>query len=629
MCGIVGSFFGHEESHAVRRGQAALDLLTHRGPDDRGLEAVRVAAGQVVLGQTRLSVIDLSERAHQPMYSTDGRFLLVFNGEIYNHQELRAQLQSSGHGFRSSSDTEVLLQAWAAWGEAALPRFVGMFSFVLLDRESGLLHGARDAFGIKPLYYQTNAQGFGFASELPALQALGVDGHDELDWQTAYDYLAHGSYDTGERTFFRNTRALPAGHSFCYDTTRRRFTSKAWWQPKIFPVQRISIDDAAQELRRLLLDSVRLHLRSDVPLGTALSGGLDSSAIVGCMRHLEPDIPIHTFSFIASGNTVSEERWIDLVNTQANTIAHKVVIAPQELATDLDDMIAAQGEPFGSTSIYAQYRIFRLVREQGVTVTLDGQGADELCGGYAGYPGPRIRSLLDKRRWGESMDFLKAWGQWPGRSSLDGIKATVAEYAGPATYQILRKLNGAQNAPAWLDANVLTQGGVLLRFPHPRPAITMRGRRMCAELARSLHGTGLPELLRHGDRNSMRFSVESRVPFLTTALADFLLTLPEEYLVAANGETKHLLRRAMRGLVPDEVLARRDKIGFATPEQAWLRQITPQVREWLRHPIHLPFFRQDEVLKVFDQVMAGQRPFSWQVWRWINFTRWYARQRGG
>lgn len=628
MCGIAGYFLERDEGDALRRGQAALDLLAHRGPNDRGLEAARVATGRVVLGQTRLSVIDLTERAHQPMLSADGRYVLVFNGEIYNHQVLRAQLEFDGRHFRSDSDTEVLLQAWEAWGEAALHRLVGMFAFVLLDRTSGQLHGARDAFGIKPLYYQVTTQGFSFASELPALRALGMGG-GELDWQVAYDYLAHGSYDNGERTFFRDVLSLRPGHSFCFDTGQRRLTLKAWWQPNIAPVQNISIDDAAQELRRLLLASVRLHLRSDVPLGVALSGGLDSSTLVGCMRFLEPDAPIHTFSFIASEREVSEEGWVDLMNAHTGAIGHKVVIAPQDLATDLDDMIAAQGEPFGSTSIYAQYRVFRLAREHGVTVTLDGQGADELCAGYGGYPGPRVHSLLDEGRWGDALKFLGAWRQWPGRSALGGIKAVLAECAGRSTYQMLRSLNGERVAPAWLDPDVLKDGGVSLRFPRPQPAVVTPGRRMSAELARSLQGLGLAELLRHGDRNSMRFSVESRVPFLTTALADFLLTLPEEYLVASNGQTKHLLRRAMRGLVPEEVLFRRDKIGFATPERAWLLQMAPQVREWLRYPLALPFFRQDEVLNAFDQVVAGQRLFSWQVWRWINFTRWHATQLEG
>lgn len=630
MCGIGGGSWAQEQPDVIaRRLGASLALMARRGPDDSGREVFLQADRIVALGQQRLAVIDLTPAAHQPMPSSDGRYLLVFNGEIYNYRELRAELQSLGCGFRSASDTEVLLQAWAQWGEAALPRFTGMFAFVLLDRATRTLHGARDAFGIKPLYYHHAADAaFCFASEIPAVQALRSSA-PKLDWQVAYDYLAHGHYDAGERTFFDDVRTLPPGHRFTYDLSRHRFDLHAWWKPTIAPVQRLTLDEAAEGLRTLMLDSVRLHLRSDVPLGAALSGGLDSSAIVGCMRHLEPDALIHTFSFIASGSAVSEEQWVDRMNAHVGAHAHKVSITPQELAADLDDMISAQGEPFGSTSIYAQYRVFRLARKRGVTVTLDGQGADELCGGYVGYPGPRVKSLLDQGRVWDAVAFLRQWGQWQDRSGIDGLKAAVAEYTGEAAYQALRRMNGSDACPPWLDRGVLKEAGVALRFPRPLSDVTARGRRLPAELARSLQGLGLQGLLRHGDRNSMRFSVESRVPFLTTTLADFLLTLPEEYLVSPQGETKHLLRRAMRGLVPDEILDRRDKIGFATPEQAWLLQMAPQVREWLRYPLGLPFFRQDEVLKAFDQVVAGQRPFSWQVWRWINFTRWHAQHFAG
>jgi asparagine synthase (glutamine-hydrolysing) len=628
MCGIAG-LTSHRPAAALESHLApALACLRRRGPDDQGVEIWQGASHSVALGHTRLSVIDLTEAAHQPMTSADGRFVLVFNGEIYNYRELRQALETRGCQFRSVSDTEVLLQAWIEWGEAALPRFVGMFAFVLLDRRTGDLHGARDAFGIKPLYYRADSEGLAFASEVPALRAMRP--HPvELDWQTSYDYLVHGRYEAGERTFFRDVLAVPPGQCFRYSFGSREMSLRSWWRPTIAVAPRLSFDDAAEALKNRLLDSVRLHLRSDVPLGAALSGGVDSSAIVGCMRHLEPDVPIHTFSFIAANSAVSEEQWVDQVNTGTGATAHKVFIQPSELVADLDDMIATQGEPFGSTSIYAQYRVFKLAREHGVTVTLDGQGADELCGGYVGYPGPRVRSLLDEGQWAGAVAFLRDWGRWPGRAGLEGFKAAVAEYTSDSAYQALRRLNGADVCPPWLDGRVLADAGVVLRFPRELPAQTAPGRRLVAELARSLHGVGLPGLLRHGDRNSMRFSVESRVPFLTTELADFLLTLPEEYLVSPQGETKHLLRRAMRGLVPDEILDRRDKIGFATPEQAWLLQMAPQVREWLRYPLNLPFFRQDEVLKAFDQVVAGQRPFSWQVWRWINFTRWHAQHFAG
>lgn len=628
MCGILGFYGAGHVGNVEARFKLSLSRLGRRGPDGQGVSSVFLDGGQVHLGHTRLSVIDLTDLARQPMASQDGRFLLVFNGEIYNYRELRTELQSLGRHFHSASDTEVLLQAWIHWGDAALGRFVGMFAFVIFDREKNVLHGARDAFGIKPLYYHRDDTSFCFASEVPAIKALRSFA-PALDWQVAYDYLAHGSYDTGNRTFFAEVHALPPGHRFTYDMGSLRLDMQRWWTPKIAPAPRLTIEDAAQALRGHLLESVRLHLRSDVRLGTALSGGLDSSAIVGCMRHLEPDAPIHTFSFIAASHSVSEEQWVDRVTARVGAVSHKVRITPQELAADLDDMIATQGEPFGSTSIYAQYRVFQLAREHGVTVTLDGQGADELCGGYVGYPGPRIRSLLDEGQWRAAVAFLRDWGRWPGRAPLDGLKAAVAEYTSDFTYQSLRRLNGAKTCPSWLDGHLLADAGVALRFPRELPLQTAPGRRLVAELARSLHGVGLPALLRHGDRNSMRFSVESRVPFLTTALADFLLTLPEEFLVSPQGETKHLLRRAMRGLVPNEVLDRRDKIGFATPEQEWLLQMAPQVREWLRYPLNLPFFRQDEVLKAFDQVVARQRPFSWQVWRWINFTRWHAQHFPG
>lgn len=630
MCGIAGAVVSGCNMGGIHvRLSTALASIDHRGPNDVGASSEISGGAMVVLGQRRLSVIDLTPAAHQPMPSADGRYLLIFNGEIYNYRELRTELQSLGRQFRSASDTEVLLQAWAQWGEASVDRFVGMFAFVILDRDTATLHGARDAFGIKPLYYHHLENGdLCFASEIPAVQALRSSA-PTLDWQVAYDYLVHGSYDTGRRTFFADVHAVPPGHRFSYQLASRQLTLHSWWRPRVAPVQRLTLDEAAVEFRAKLLNSVRLHLRSDVPLGAALSGGLDSSAIVGCMRHLEPDVPIHTFSFIASGSAVSEEHWVDKMNAHAGAVAHKVSIASTELAADLDDMITAQGEPFGSTSIYAQYRVFQLAKERGMTVTLDGQGADELCGGYVGYPGPRVRSLLDEGHWGGALSFLREWGRWPGRAGLDGLKAVVAEYTSDTAYQALRRMNGADACPPWLDGHVLAEGGVALHFPRELPPQTAPGRRLVAELARSLHGLGLPGLLRHGDRNSMRFSVESRVPFLTTELADFLLTLPEEYLVSPLGETKHLLRRAMRGLVPQDILGRRDKIGFATPEQAWLLQMAPQVREWLRLPLGLPFFRQDEVLKAFDQVVAGQRPFSWQVWRWINFTRWHARHFSG
>ncbi|WBY00728.1 asparagine synthase (glutamine-hydrolyzing) [Ramlibacter tataouinensis] len=603
---------------------AALDAMARRGPNDRGTETIATPAGDLVFGHTRLSVIDLSAGGHQPMHGADGRLSLIFNGEIYNYRELRRELQLAGAQFRTESDTEVLLQAWSRWGEACLPRLVGMFAFALFDRAEGVLTCVRDPFGIKPFFYNWDAQGFAFASELPAVKAL-LGGKVSLDLQRAYDYLVHGDYDTSERSFLQGVRHLMPGHLLRVRLGQPASAPVSWWQPRVSPVQKLSFEQAAEAFREKLLHSVRLHLRSDVALGAALSGGLDSSSIVCAMRHVEPGLPIHTFSYVARGSAVSEEAWVDRINAHVGAVGHKVELAPEELANDLEDMIVAQGEPFGSTSIYAQYRVFKLAREHGVTVTLDGQGADELLAGYNGYPGKRARSLLDEHRYGDAWRFLQGWAQWPDRVLREGAKAAVAEWVDGPVYDVLRKLNGNRTQPDWLDAEALRQQGVHFRFPRQRSPYDQPGRRLVSELAHSITRRGLSSLLRHGDRNSMRFSVESRVPFLTTELADFLLTLPEEYLISPEGETKRILRAAMRGIVPDEVLDRRDKIGFSTPEQAWLQQIAPQVRQWLGDDVGLGFLRRDRILAEFDAVIAGRAPFSWQVWRWINFTRWYAR----
>jgi asparagine synthase (glutamine-hydrolysing) len=624
MCGIAGTFDPKPTASDARTIESALAAMYRRGPNDRGLNRIDSSAGVVWLAHARLSVIDLSDAGHQPMSSACGRFVIVFNGEIYNYQELRAELVGLGHAFSSASDTEVLLQAWARWGQAALPRLVGMFAFVVLDKQTQTLTLARDAFGIKPLFYSQHGGGIRFASELPAIKAL-LGGKSALNVQRAYDYLVHGDYDTSSDTFVQGVHTLLPGQVLEYELATGRTALRHWWRPTVQPVQRLSLEDAAQILRSKFLESVRLHLRSDVPLGAALSGGIDSSAIVCAMRYLEPDAPVNTFSFVARGSEVSEENWVDLINTHARATAHKVVVRQGELAADLDDMIAAQGEPFGSTSIYAQYRVFKLAHECGVTVTLDGQGADELLAGYNGYPAKRAHSLIDEGHWAGAISFLRQWANWPGRTLSGGVKATLAEYAGDTLFQLLRQVNGSSLCPHWLDANLLRDAGVVLRFPRHVAELSAPGRRLAAELAQSAVGSGLPALLRHGDRNSMRFSVESRVPFLTHDLANFLLTLPEDYLISDRGETKRVFRLAMRGIVPDAVLDRRDKIGFVTPEKQWLLQIAPQVREWLREPIDVPFFKQAEVLKSFDAVVEGRRPFSWQVWRWINFTRWHAR----
>lgn len=624
MCGIAGGWWLQRLPGLDERLAGALHAMRRRGPDDRGYVLHETARGVVALGHTRLSIIDLSSAGHQPMQSANGRYAIIFNGEIYNYRELRAELNGLGHVFVSDADTEVLLAAWQQWGRACLPRLIGMFAFVVLDEEAQRLTCVRDAFGIKPFFYSLEQNCFLFASEIAAVKAL-MGGRVKLDWQRAYDYLVHGDYDSGERTFLDGVLHLLPGHLLELDLSGAVSASpERWWTPSVANSSELSFSQAVEQVRELFLSNIRFHLRSDVPLGAALSGGIDSSAVVCAMRHVAPDLPIHTFSYVAQDSALSEEAWVDKVNGHVGAVPHKVRVSGVELAQDLDDMIAAQGEPFGSTSIYAQYRVFRLAREHGVTVTLDGQGADEMLAGYNGFPGHRIRSLLETGRLNAAWHFLDQWADWPGRSRLGGIKRAVGAMSEGPLHEMLRNLNGMGSTPKWLKAGVLAERGVAQCYPLQPSPWGQRGRRVMGELAHSLTRNGLPALLRHGDRNSMRFSVESRVPFLTLPLVELLLSLPESYLISAGGETKHVFRAAMRGIVPDDVLDRRDKIGFATPEQQWLLGMAPTVRHWLSEDIELPFLDQAEILRQFDQMIAGRQAFSWQAWRWVNFYRWYA-----
>jgi asparagine synthase (glutamine-hydrolysing) len=627
MCGILGTFSPHSSPDQDQRLHSAIAALHHRGPDDLGLEAFGVAGGRLTLGHTRLSIIDLSPGGHQPMQSPDGRYTIVFNGEIYNYRELRQELKAQGHAFHTDSDTEVLLAAWAQWGAEGLRRLTGMFAFAVFDHVAQTLTLVRDAFGIKPLFYRIEGDALYFSSEIPALLKL-LSTKPELNLQRAYNYLVWGQYDNGSDTFYQGIHHLLPGHWLKIDLQRLvidRPTDQSvrWWWPSIEERTDLSFEDAAAQLREMFLNNVRLHLRSDVPVGAALSGGVDSSAVVCAMRHLEPDMPIHTFSFVARGSSVDEEAWVDIVNTHVGATAHKIVVAPEELAQDLDDMIRVQGEPFGGTSIYAQYRVFKAAREAGVVVTLDGQGADELLAGYNGYPRGYLRSLLEKHSYLAIPVFLSAWAKWPGRGWKRALRMLGAALMPLHLRALARHVIGNDPEPSWLNSNYLQKNGATAVFPAaPADMADGKQRRLVEQLRFALTGNGLASLLRHGDRNAMRWSIESRVPFLTTEMAEFLLTLPESYLLSPKGETKHIFRAAMRGIVPDEILDRRDKIGFETPEHAWLRPRRDAIQNWLATADELPFLYGARCHKEVAQILDGQKPFSQRAWGLINYCRW-------
>jgi asparagine synthase (glutamine-hydrolysing) len=619
MCGIVGGFWTREPETLEHRFEECLESIRHRGPDDRGSFIHRDTFGAVALGMTRLSIIDLSCAGHQPMKSPDGRWTLVFNGEIYNYRELRRDLQAQGMTFTSDSDTEVLLAAWITWGQGCLTKLVGMFAFAIYDRDSGTIICVRDAFGIKPLYFAAENGSFVFASEMPTLLQL-QPGNNRLNRQRAFDYLIFGVHDQDFDTFVAGVSHLPPAHLVRL-SVREPGSLERWWKPRIDKSYELGFNAAAEELRELFLDTVKLHLRSDVPLGAMLSGGIDSSALVCAMRHLEPDMPIHTFSFIAADAVISEEKWVDIVNSRVGALVHKVFVNEEDLARDLPDLIRTQGEPFGSTNIYAQYRVFQAAREAGITVVLEGQGADELLAGYDGYGGQRMRSLFESFDIGGMVRFAREWKRWPGRENASAWRALVGQLLPDSLYAPGLRFANIDMNPPWINRHAFREDGISPRPNRSTRTAEGRRRRVVEVLSLALTEDSLPTLLRYGDRNAMRFSIENRVPYLTIPMADFVLGLPEEFLISPSGETKSVFRAAMRGIVPDEILDRRDKIGFDTPMKDWMSRFAPAIRERLGHARQFAFLNPEEMVVSFDAV-SGQPQWNWQVWRMVNLIWW-------
>jgi len=637
MCGIAGLLLHRNQ----KIDPSLLTLLSekqqHRGPDDYGFlgwrlgesmptiaRDVGVAAqnAHIAFVHRRLTIIDESEGGWQPMQTEDGRYNLTFNGEIYNYLELKQELQGEGLSFTSTSDTEVLLKALAHWGvEKTLPRLTGMFAFSLLDCYEQTVVLARDPFGIKPLSYTAFQGGLAFASELTALLALnGVK--RSVEPQALYDYLRFGFTDMGDGTLFLSLHHLKPAHFAVIDLKSDDFSVKPqrYWAPSIAETTDISFQEAATHLRSLFEESVALHLRSDVPVGAALSGGVDSSAVVMAMRAREgADLDLHTFSFIAPGEAMDEENWADIVGQSVNANMHKVQSNGRELVRDLDKIIESQGEPFGTTSIYAQYRVFGLAREKGVPVTLDGQGADEILAGYVPFLAARLATMIKKGELVRANRFLG------NAVRTSGSKASVIMRAmrfllpqalqGPA-----RSLVGEKLVPDWMNRGWFETRNVSLTAQQ-KP---ISGDVLRHELKESLVTRVLPSLLRYEDRSAMAHSIESRVPFLTTKIVDFLYTLPEEHLISDDGETKAVFREAMRGLVPDPILDRRDKIGFATPEEKWMGEAKGWLEEVLQseRARDLPFFATQAFQSELEAVRHGRKALTGEVWRWINLIRW-------
>ena len=623
MCGIAGICRADQRPVQLSQLEAMAELLRHRGPDDQGI----YQKGPAGLAFRRLAILDLSPAGHQPMTNEDGTLWLVFNGEIYNYRSLVTELEAAGHAFRSRSDTEAILHAYEQWGQDCVQHFNGMFAFALWDERRQQLFAARDRFGIKPFYYHANGERFIFASEIKALFADAATPRRVND-ERLTDYLVYGYLDHTAETLFADIRQLPPAHRLVLRQGQMHI--QRYWD--LDPAQRLddlSDQAASARLHELFFDSVRLHLQSDVPLGTCLSGGLDSSAIVcATARLLDADgvdramIGERQRTFTASFEDPAFDERRFAREVIAQTGAQPFFAFPQAEALNelLPDLIWHQEEPFGSTSIVAQWYVMQLAGQQGIKVMLDGQGSDEIFAGYhpffSGLWANQLRRA-DFAGLSRELEGFRGRHGAPPRILLTGALGLCL----PAAWRGRIQRSRGRTQPAWLGQALADRERPWLEMPAPyRDPL----RRQMYQYLTTLH---LPSLLHYEDRNSMAFSIEARVPFLDHRLVEFAFALPARFMLRA-GETKWLLRQALADVLPPAIAQRQDKMAFGTPEAAWLRTtLQPTLQEVFSSARfrQRPYWNAAVVDRIWNEHQSGQADRRLLLWRWLNTELWLRR----
>lgn len=643
MCGITGIFSVNGLGQYYSALQAANDMVKYRGPDGAGfaLFNTRSQNGRIIprteslpdndaigdmtlaLGHRRLAIIDLSDAGLQPMSNNDESVWITFNGEIYNYLELRSELQSTGYRFRSQSDTEVILAAYDAWGENCVSRFNGMWAFAIADLKRQKLFCSRDRFGIKPFHYYSNGEQFVFSSEIKQLLCFPFV-PKQVNKRTVYEFLAYGAVDNSQETFFVEIYNLLPGHNLTLDLRDRSLTTTKYYKPYFEINTQITFAQAAREFRHLLTDSVRLRLRSDVEVGSCLSGGLDSSSIVCIVHQLltaqgKNDFQ-RTFSCHFEAKEANELEYMQEVIRAVGVQAHFTYPTPEELLSDLERLVWHHEEPFGSSSIFAQWSVFKLVHQQGVKVMLDGQGADEQLAGYIGFAPYFFNELQAKQQY-----LRLAWEVWR-HAQVYGkpLLTLVPSPLGDSLRRFFRFQD--KNSPSllvdWIDPDLVEQyqqQSYYLANLQVKPLGDLE--HLNNILYQLTFLNNIQQLVKYEDRNSMAFSVEARVPFLDYRLVEFLFSLPSHFKIG-NGYTKRVLRKGMSGLLPETIRWRIGKLGFSTPERTWQSTILrPLIEEAIRDRELRSFIIPDKAMVYFEGI-EKYNIVNFVPWRWLNLYLW-------
>jgi asparagine synthase (glutamine-hydrolysing) len=649
MCGIAGivSLSGKPiDPEALGR---MTDIVRHRGPDGEGfllfnnsavrevkkspdLSSYKNSSWTVGLGHRRLSIIDLTEAGHQPMSYSNGKLWIIHNGEVYNYIELRKELEAKGYSFKSQTDTEVIMAAYEEWGTNCLSKFNGMWSFAILDLRKNVLFCSRDRAGVKPFYYYFDGGYFVFGSEIKQI-LTHPNVSKRINNGVLFDYLVYGLLDHSEETFYQGIKRLKAAHyvTIPLDNKLTALTPVRYWDIKLKDkISGWSDNQYAERFNELFEDSIKLRLRSDVLIGSCLSGGLDSSGIVCVVNKLlraqnKSDLQ-QTFSSCFENKLYDERKFIDKVIQFSKVKPYYTFPTGEKLFQEIERFVWHQDEPVISSSPYAQWNVFRLAKESGVTVMLDGQGADEIFAGYPTYYAVYLIQLLKQLRFSALSTELSGYCRVRKTSLMKIVGDLFSAYLSRRLYRIFDRR--ARHEIKWLNTDFWKEG--VASSPHNKYLRRLKEENPyegAGDLTKKLYemfvSASLPALLRYEDKNSMAFSIESRVPFLDYRIVEFIFSAPDNQKIR-NGWTKHLYRQAMKEILPEEIRLRRDKMGFVTPEDIWLTQSQRMSFENVLQgvPDNDNIFVRPELENEFKSILKGKMPFSFTPWRWINTIVW-------
>lgn len=648
MCGITGFFSNQpiEPEHLIKMNQR----LRHRGPDGEGFcwfnQEMKISQASPDtphacmnknlpwsprdfvlpiefkptggLGHRRLAIIDLEAGGHQPLCSPDKRFWITYNGEIYNYPELKEELLSAGYKFYSKSDSEVVLNSYIHWGKECLQKFNGMWAFAIFDSTEKKIFAARDRFGVKPLYYYHQNNNFIFASEQKSIleNPLVIR---ELNEHALFDFFVFGEIEYQEEGFFKKILELKPAHYLEYFIEKNEIrTSQYYSLPYNQEKQewdRKSFLDAAEEIEFLLNDAIRIRLRADVEVGSCLSGGIDSSSIVALMRkNLAPGKPLHVFSAVFPGENIDESQYATEMAQFINAHHHTVNPKPSDLTRDLDELSLCQDIPLWSTSTYAQFRVMKMTRQQGLKVVLDGQGGDELFSGYKTHLSFFWKELRTKALFTE----MHAYG--------DFFRAMIFHFKQQARFDYVFRLPGFLTSAMhkfyfkdllFLNPDFYHRNAVRFQT-RANPRFSSLNQRLSYEM----QNTSLKGYLKCEDRCAMWHGVEARTPFADDhRLIEKVFSLPSS-LKIKSGVEKILLRQAMENYLPEKIRNRRDKLGYATPNHQWLKSLYPNTEEMFNNELE-EYLDINKIKEFFPKMLAKEKQDSGRLFKYLSFVSWH------